>query len=321
MPRFPTVLFVLRWMVAVGAGAVVTWGGPDSGAAPAAAQETGSRLFAAHVLALRAAGVAGDPEAAEFLATLPGSRMVPREALSVLWGPTFANSMVILGRLESPGPVALFYDPLLDVAVVTHWAAQGAGYRVVRARALPGARLDDPRATTGLAPPWMTSAGDPVGALTALAAARVDAFHRMHPAASSEPGGPASTFAADAADFRNVLPRLTWHAHRRAQWSDGTQPWLEPTVVDIEAALGAGNAAVLRAAAPDTDAETASVLAGLPPAFAGALALDMWLAAGATSRLVIGSLPEDGDVYVLTFCRLEGTACRLRQFVLLSLSG
>ena len=288
---------------------------------PTAAQETEVRRLAAHVLSLRAAGAAGAPETTDFLATLPGGRTIPRDALPGLWGPFFANAMVTLGRVASDRPAALYYDPLLDIAVVTRWARQDDGYRVVRARALPGARLDDPQAETNVTPPWMTSAGDPVGVLAALAAARVDAFRRMHPADSPEPGGATSTFAADAADFRNVLPRLTWHAHRRAQWSDGTQPWLGPAVADIESALGARDAAALRAAAPDTDADTATVLAGLPPAFAGALALDMWLEAGAANRLLIGSLPEDGDVYLLALCRLEATACRLRQFVLLSLSG
>ena len=68
------------------------------------------------------------------------------EALPALWRPFFANAVVQLGRAPSPAPVALYYNPLLDVAVTTLWEKQDGGYRVVWARALPGERLADPEA-------------------------------------------------------------------------------------------------------------------------------------------------------------------------------
>ena len=320
MPRTPAVLILLGWKVAVCAIAVTAWGGPGFGPPPAAAQETGSRHFAAHVLALRAGGVAGVPEATDFLATIPGSGMVPRAALPGLWGPTFANAMVVLGRLGTAGPVALFYDPLLDVAIVTRWAEQGTRYVVVQARALPGARLGDPAAVVDLLPSWMTAAGDPGETLALTAAARVEAFRRLHPANATEPGRSTTTFAADAADLRDVLPRLTWNALRREQWSERSQAWLKPVVADIEAALGAGDAAGLLAGAPDTDFQTAAALADLPRGFADSLVLDMWLEVGDTSRLLIGSLPEDGDLYVFVLCRWGAATCGIRRFMLLSLA-
>ena len=85
--------------------------------------------------------------------------------------------------------------------------------------------------------------------------------------------------------------------------------------------MDARDAGVLTAAAPHTDPQTAQALAGLSAAFAARLTLDMVLPAGERERLLIGSLPEDGDVYVFVQCRLSGGACVLRRFALLSLSG
>ena len=45
----------------------------------------------------------------------------------------------------------------------------------------------------------------------------------------------------------------------------------------------------------------------------------MVLEAERDARLLVGSLPEDGDVYVLALCRLAGGGCALRRLVLLAL--
>ena len=74
---------------------------------PAAAQSD-IRLFAAHALTLRAAGVEGDRLAVEVLADMPGSGMVGAdESLAVLWRPFFENAIVKLGRLRASEPAAL----------------------------------------------------------------------------------------------------------------------------------------------------------------------------------------------------------------------
>ena len=289
-------------------------------ASPArAADGPDARLFAAHALALRAAGVAGEPAAADVLAGLPGAGSLDGEALAALWRPFFANAIVKLGRLRSPGPAALYYDPLLDVAVVALWERRGERYAVASARALPGERLADPAAEAVLRPPWMAVDGDPAETLVRTAAARLGAFGRMHPAETREAGRADTAFAADAADLRAALPRLAWNAALRLEWAEGTPSWLPGAAEAMEAALGAGDAAALRAAAPGTDPETAAALADLPPAFAAGLALDMALETGGPERLLVASLPDDGDVYVMALCRLEGDACALRRLALLSL--
>lgn len=281
--------------------------------------ESAARRFAAHALALRSAAVAGEERAAEVLAAMPGAGMVAREMLPVLWGPSFANAIVKLGRLRSSGPAALYYDPLLDVAVLTLWARGDEGYRVVSARALPGERLAVPEAAVAIEPFWVSAKDGAVGALARTTAVRLDAFRRAHPTDAREPGRDAATFAAAAADLRAALPRLAWNAAQRARWTDEGQAWLRPALAEIEKALAARDPAAPRAAAPDTDAGTAAALAALPAGFAANLALDMVLEAGEADRLLVGSLAADGDVYVLVLCRLEGGACGLRRFMLVSL--
>ena len=288
-------------------------------AAPSAGAEPDARRFAAYALALRTAGVAGDDPARDFLAGLPGAGAVARKALPVLWRPFFENAIVKLGRLRSPAPAALYYNPLLDVAVLTLWARHEDAYLVDSARAAPGERLDDPDAATSLRPPWMEAEDGPVEALARITAARLGAFRQAHPARERAGRQDRTTFATAAADLRAAAPRLEWNAVRRAQWAAGTEPWLSPALAAVEAALAARDAAALTAAAPATGAETAAALAALPADFTTGLTLDMVLDTGGEERLLIGSRPDDGDVYVLVLCRLEGDACALRRFVLASL--
>ena len=284
----------------------------------AAEDDAQARAFAAHALALRAAAVEG--AGAGVLAEIPGGGL--REHRQSLWTPFFENTVVALGRLRSPAPTALYYNPLLDVALLTYWEKQAARYRIASTRALPGERLNDPRATVSTHPAWMSMSveGGPVAALAGVAAARLDAFHRAHPADARDGGRDGVTFAAAAADARAALPRLRWNAERRARWNSGADIWLRPTLAAIEEALSARNPASVMAVAPATDAATAEVISGLPAGLAAGLVLDMVLDIGEDGRLLIGSSPGDGDVYFLVLCRLSGGACTLHRVMMVSLS-
>ena len=277
-----------------------------------------ARVFAAHALALRAAAVEGEGEAV--LAEIPGGGL--REHRQSLWSPFFENAVVALGRLRSPVPAALYYNPLLDVALLTRWKKREGGYRVASIRALPGERLNDADADVSPQPAWMTMSveGGPVAALAGVSAARLDAFRRAHPADALDGSPDAFTFAAAAAEARTVLPRLRWNAGRRAHWLSGADEWLHPTLAAIEKALSARDPASVMAAAPATDAATAEVISGLPAGLAARLVLDMVLDIGDDGRLLIGSLPGDGDVYFLVLCRLNGGTCPLHRVMMVSLS-
>ena len=282
--------------------------------------ETTVRNFAANVLALRQAGVAGDVEATAVLAILPGSQVVKVDELAPLWRPSFANTIVTLGRLSSPEPVALYYDPLIDIALLAFWRQQQDGWRVVRARALPGERLDDRNAMAGLEPSWLSSQEAGIDTLTRVVAARLKAFHLAHPADAREPSRKSVTFASAAADTRAALLRLAWNAAQRALWTEELPLWLRPLLLQIESAMASRDPIALSTMAPETDAETSTVLAVLPAAFARELELDMIVSEEGDTRLLIGSLPTDGDVYVMVLCRLVvGGDCEPRRLMLVSL--
>ena len=284
---------------------------------PSAAAEPDPGLFAAHALGLRSAGVAG--EAGTVLTEMPGAGRVGGEArLGLLWAAFFDNAIVKLGRVVSPAPVALYYNPLLDIALVSVWERRGERFGVASLRALAGERLVAAQVDVPLAPSWMAGGDDALGALARTTAERLEAFRAAHPAQSGEPGRDAQRFAAAAADLRAVLPRLLWNAAQRTRWTEEARPWLRPVLAEVEAALAAGDAATLTAMAPDTDAQTAAVLARLPQGFAARLALDLVLATGAGERLLIGSPAEDGAVYVLVRCRLTGEGYALRPFDVVS---
>ena len=285
----------------------------------AAAEQLEPKQFAVQALALRAAAIERNDAATKILAAIPGS--APAEVLPDLWQSFFQNAIVKLGRLRAPVPVALYYNPLLDIALITFWEKQDGRYRVALIHARQGERLADPTATTLDQPAWMV-ADDPIATLARVTATRLDTFRRAHPAEAQDTAGPGGvTFAAAAANMRAALPRLLWNAGIRTQWTAETEPWLFPVLAQIDQALAARTTAALTAAAPDTDTTIADAIADLPAAFAAHLTLDMVLPAGKEKRLLIGSMPDDGDVYLFVLCRMEGTDCILRRFMLSSLSG
>ena len=280
------------------------------------AQDEGPRLFAAHALALRAAGVAGEKQAGEVLAAMPGAGMVSKISPVVLWSSFFANTVVKLGRLRSPTPAALYYNPLLDAAVITFWVEHEGGYRVSTARALPGERLLHPQLKAPPLPSWLSASNGLAEALATMTKTRLRAFWQAHPAAAQESARDIATFSSAAADMKAVLPRLLWNTVQRAGWTDEAPAWLGSALTAVERALGSSDYAAISSAAPDTDLVTAFALVDLPSGFAEGLALDMVVEAEGDDRLLIGSSPEDGAIYVLVLCRLEGNACKLRRFVL-----
>lgn len=314
-PALQTILPILALVTFVPSLASDQW----ESAASAAGPDSSARLFVSQALSFRAAGLAGEDAAAQVLATLPGAGVVGGDGpLALLWQPFFANAVVQPGRLRSRAPVALYYNPLLDVALFTLWEWREEEYAVASVRAMPGERLAEPKAAAPPQPSW-TGEQRWVDALARTTAARLDAFRYTHPEQSAEPGRDAVTFAGAAADLRAALPRIVWNAAQIARWAEDPPPWLEPALAAVDAALASRSPGALLAAAPDTGAEAAAALASLPPGFAKGLVLDMVIEAQDGGALLIGSRPEDGDLYVLATCRREGGECVLRRLVLAAL--
>ena len=217
----------------------------------------------------------------------------------------------------------MYYNPLLDVALLTRWRREGDTYAVHRARALPGERLQEPRATVSLFPAWIDTDDSPIAALANTATERLSTLRRLHPPDANAAARATTSYAAAAANTRDVLARLAWNTAQRLVWTEAGLPWLGAVLADIETALAAGDAGRLVAIVPETDTETAEALAHLPLRFIQRLSLDMVLGTGHTDYLLIGSPPEDGGIYVLAACRLIAAQqrCALRRFALLSVAG
>ncbi len=278
--------------------------------------------FVMHAVALRANAVAGIDPATEILATIPGSALLTdgakaEDVLPLIWSPFFENTVVTFSRVDSPAPVALYYNPLLDVAVFTQWEKHEQEYRVASIRALPGERLTNSSAVVSPRPYWLEADEGPIEALSRITAERIEAFSHAH-AAQADGAEPTPTTDTD---MQAALPRLIWNTVQRAEWDEEPSTWLQPALVSIDEALDARNATTLMAAAPATDEATASALSGLPEGFAGRLRLDMVLDGDEHERILIGSLPDDGDIYVFVTCRLNGTICALDRFLFVPLLG
>ena len=238
----------------------------------------------------------------------------------MIWGPFFENAIVIacLGR---GGASAMFYNPLLDIAVVTRWQGDRT-LRIVGIRAIAGERLVHGNAQVDIGPPWL-SADSPIDAIQDYTAARVEAFI-AHPEFSVPPlsESPADNSAA-ALEFMLVQPRLAWNAqeyHNRSKDSaSSASRWLVPTLARVREAMVSADVVEIQAAAPSTDRATADLLAGLDAAYSRALVLDMVLEQPDGFRTLIGSAVADGNIYVFADCVAESDDCRLETFSVVAL--
>ena len=283
-----------------------------------ASEASSARMFASSVLAFRAAAVEGERTAMATLSEMPGASAASTDILPALWSAFFENAVILLGRLKAAVPIALYYNPLLDVALVTLWQRHRDAYAIFRARALPGERLQEPRAAISLYPGWIASSTSPIEAMATTTTGRLAAFRRQHPPDDEESARAWASFADAAVNTRDVLARLAWNAAQRLEWMEAGLPWLEATLAAIEKALEARNAEWVLSAAPDTDSETAAALEQLPAEFIDHLSLDMVIGVSGSSFLLVGSVPHDGGIYIFAACRLEEDRCVLRRIALLS---
>ena len=98
-----------------------------------------------------------------------------------LWSLFFKGSLLKLGDLASERPLALLYNPLLDIALVQgcEVAANGQPVKCDTLCALPGEALAG-GAVTPAGPDWLV-ADDPLLQLQQLTSTRVRSFEQAHP--------------------------------------------------------------------------------------------------------------------------------------------
>ena len=273
--------------------------------------------FERQVLEVRDAALAANDNALSVLSRVPGIGSVielnapddeSSAALEAMWIPFFENALVEMIHEKPAGPAAIYYNPLMDVALYTRWAPNPEGnYRIAQLSVLPGEHLQDADATVPYLPQWMT-AQDPFAELEGISAKRLHAFRTFEEAdRRTFLDGTAYGDAADS--FLVAEPRLTQSLIWRLEWRN--LDWLPLTLATIQAALNAADGDALLAAAPATHPETAGFITELPDGFAEKLILDLIMEDGGPNRILLGSGRYDGGTYVCASCEITGNACVL----------
>ena len=273
--------------------------------------------FERQVLEIRDSVLAANDTALSVLSRVPGIGSaielnapddVSSAALEAMWIPFFENALIEMIHEETAGPTAIYYNPLMDVAMYTRWEPNPEGnYRIAQLSVMPGEYLQDVDATVPYLPQWMT-AQDPFAELEGISTKRLHAFRTFEEA--SRRNLQDGTTYSDAADsFLVAEPRLTQSLIWRLEWRN--LDWLPLTLATIQAALNAADGDALLAAAPATHPETASFIAELPDGFAEKLILDLILEDGGPNRILLGSGRYDGGTYVCASCEITGNACVL----------
>ena len=236
--------------------------------------------------------------------------------LKQLWGSFFENAVVEIRDEETAAPSVLYYNPLLDVALLTHWERPTILFhRIKGLRVLPGERLSATDTAVPAAPGWMTGA-TPIETLYNTTSERLSAFRNGQ--VPEYEGTADQRYELAVRDLRLAQPRLEWNMLQRAQWHGESNGWLSGTVAAIEETLSLGDAAALLARAVETEFETATALVNLPEGFVDSLTLDMVLNYEEEDRLLVISLPDDGNVYIMAQCRLipDARLCLPRKYFL-----
>ena len=271
--------------------------------------------FERQVLEIRDSILAADDAALSVLSRVPGIGSVielnapddvSSAALEAMWIPFFENALIETIQQEPAGPTAIYYNPLMDVAMYTRWEPNPEGnHRIAQLSVMPGEYLQDADATVSYLPQWM-KAKDPFAELEGISTKRLHAFRTFEEA--SRRNLTDGTAYGDAADsFLVAEPRLTQSLIWRLEWRN--LDWLPLTLATIQAALNAADSDTLLAAAPDTHPETASFIMELPDGFAEKLILDLILEDGGSNRILLGSARYDGGTYVCASCEIAGNAC------------
>ena len=257
----------------------------------------------AEVLRLRTAATVEPAAAAATLGRMPRSGLAADPEFAarrgLLWSTFFRNAIVAVGHLDSTRPVVAYYNPLVDVFVLTVWGS-GPGGRLdlLTIRALPGAHLARPDQEVGLAPAWQGTTR-PLDAMRAVTWARLGRFARTYPAAARRTITPGSTESPRwRASQAAAEGRLLAHV---AALSLADEPGLRAALERLDAAL-AGDGGPLGAEefVGNVDPVILARLASAPAQVRAAFVVDaVYRRPDDGRRVALLSLPDDGTTYLV----------------------
>jgi hypothetical protein len=143
------------------------------------------RAFLRQVVTTRALAIESPASIAIQLDTMPTGNFNRARELAAYrqtrWSLFFKGTLVKLGRTASTEPLAVFYNPILDVAVIEGCGASnpGSSSTCQSLCAIPGETLSSDPIKSAV-PSWL-SATDPLQELSRIAGARMLAFEKAHP--------------------------------------------------------------------------------------------------------------------------------------------
>ncbi len=225
-------------------------------------------------LTLRALAVEAPEAMDEAFATMPAGALgrAPSDAAKrrLVWSFVFRGTLLKLGQLASASPLALHYNPMLDIAVVQACSREVAA-KVPRCQelcAIPGEVLTAQRVAAQ--PLWMTDS-EPLTALSRVASARVAAFARDRP----------GNTAGNSPPWRTSYCKPTYQRVAEMRAMQGLLSLAEVSVPALEAAVRSyATETPLSAGGREPDVEIGALLANMPsllPSSAVALPSGGWI--------------------------------------------
>lgn len=206
--------------------------------------------------------------------------LIPEALHRECWSRFFRDTIVDIGRQESERPVALFYNPLVDVAVLVEIVPGGSGDVVPAIAVLPGEILGGGQVAEGRPGPAWLEAADPFTALGRTVQQRLRAFSALHPYDAARPAAALPPRPVSSAERAAAEVRILEHVR---------------ALVRLAAKRGVLDQALA----------AARVRA---PSVAPRLEISAAYPAGGSGGIVLVSLPDDGHRFALVALPTSGPA-------------
>lgn len=269
-------------------------------------------LFLSKVLSFRSAGVINPAMIKNSLSKMPRTELNLDEEFQAtvpeLWSYFFKNAIVKVGAIDSETPVALYYNPLVDVGVLTFWMLNSRRFHLYKITAFPGDKLRTLDVAQGLLPGWRIQSQDsPIDRLSKYTIQTLNEFKVEYPLQKREI---VETLDTDHESELQILAegRMMDYLIERTQI---TEKWVKMLAQEIELILKSKSAQYIVEKAPDTPIKTANTLEKLNAQYVSQLSVDLVVSINETDRLMLMSLPQDGDQYIAVICKMRNSICNL----------
>lgn len=226
-----------------------------------------------------------------------------RSLRPIAWSIFFRDTIMKIGALKSKGPTAIYYNPLVDVAVITHWESHSARrYEIRTAYAVPGyalAQRKERSSSSSPLPEWLIAERGPVLLqLVNLAAQRLQDIASVFPIdreANQSQGRAINLNAPDLQEQSEEQVLILLDGLRRA----ATDRPLRGVIEEVQMALVRGTVDDLSKISIQVDDSASQAVRGTEPEVRKQIELSAVYRSSLDTVLAFYSLPQDGHAYVV----------------------